>query len=85
MNGTQFIGMLKSMDNLTSLTQEGKNGIRYQFIRHTGGWDVWTMVGQDNIAVHKFDTVEDETSLIVFYNRGVYIGALTKGELGVEY
>lgn len=85
MNGTQFIGMLKSMDNLTSLTHECKNGIKYQFIKHTGGWDVWTMVGLDNIAVHKFDTVEDENSLIVFYNRGVYIGALTKSMLGVEY
>ena len=85
MNGTQFIGMLKSMDNLTSLKHEGKNGINYLFFKHSCGWDVWTMVGQDNIAVHKFDTVEDETSLIVFYNRGVYIGALTKGELGVEY
>lgn len=85
MNGAQFVGMLKSMDNLTSLTHEGKNGIKYQFFKHSCGWDVWTMVGMDNISVHKFDNVEDVSSLIVFYNRNVYIGALTKRALGVEY
>ena len=84
MNGTQFIGMLKSMDNLTSLKHEGKNGINYLFFKHSCGWDVWTMVGLDNISVQKFDRMEDTSSLIALYNRGVYIGALTKSMLGVE-
>lgn len=85
MNGTQFIGMLKSMDNLTSLKHEGKNGINYLFFKHSCGWDVWTMVGLDNISVQKFDRMEDTSSLIAFYNRDVYVGALTKSMLGVEY
>ena len=85
MNGTQFIRMLESMDNLTSLTHECKNGIKYQFIKHSCGWDVWTMVGLDNISVQKFDRMEDTSSLIALYNRDVYVGALTKRTLGVEY
>lgn len=84
MNGTQFIGMLKSMDNLTSLKHEGKNGINYLFFKHSCGWDVWTMVGLDNISVHKFDRMEDMPSLIALYNGDAYIGALTKNILGVE-
>lgn len=85
MNGAQFIGMLKSMDNLTSLKHEGKDGINYLFFKHSCGWDVWTMVGLDNISVQKFDRMEDTSSLIAFYNRDVYVGALTKSMLGVEY
>ena len=85
MNGTQFIGMLKSMDNLTSLKHEGKDGINYLFFKHSCGWDVWTMVGLDNISVQKFDRMEDTSSLIALYNRDVYVGALTKRTLGVEY
>lgn len=85
MNGTQFIGMLKSMDNLTSLKHEGKDGINYLFFKHSCGWDVWTMVGLDNISVQKFDRMEDTSSLIALYNRDVYVGALTKRILGVEY
>ena len=84
MNGTQFIGMLKSMDNLTSLKHEGKNGINYLFFKHSCGWDVWTMVGLDNISVQKFDRMEDTSSLMALYNGDAYIGALTKGILGVE-
>ena len=84
MNGEQFIRMLEQMDNLTSLIHEGKDGMRFQFIRHTGGWDVWTMRGLDNVSVHKFDKIEDVKSLIVFYNKDIYVGALTKSVLGVE-
>lgn len=85
MNGAQFIGMLKSMDNLTSLKHKGKDGINYLFFKHSCGWDVWTMVGQDNVSVQKFDRMEDTSSLIALYNRDAYVGALTKSMLGVEY
>ena len=85
MNGTQFIGMLKSMDNLTSLKHEGKDGINYLFFKHSCGWDVWTMVGQNNVSVQKFDRIEDTSSLLALYVRDAYVGALTKSMLGVEY
>ena len=84
MNGKDFIKMIEQMDNLTSLIHEGKDGLKFQFIRHTGGWDVWTMKGVDNIGVHKFDKIAEVNTIIVFYNKDIYVGALTKNVLGVE-
>ena len=83
MNGRQFIEQIEKMESVSSLIHEGKDGMRYQFIRHSSGWDVWVLKGSDNVSVHKVDKIEDVKSLIVFYNRGVYVGSLCKTMLGL--